>query len=615
MFTHKKIDWLRWHKRKTFIRINCFIICAILLIILLLQYPIISNAESTNTFKLSDYWYGSEFLLNEDGPSETGLSRNNVFYNSQYPHATAFKDSSFYSSYGDTIKDIFDNYEFTFPSIGSNEPYNTLDTFITSSSNCYIMTPYVANPTSVYIFITHDGTASSVPYYGSLNASSGFAPSGPSTPLICYTLNLTNGTVSSGSYSSTGGNVPQALSFIYGSDSIYFTANNQDINYLFLNGKSGRGRGGFGGGIDTSILDNDYIGENSFIVPSGSAINNFNLVIGIDLNKSQVQELSSGNYSYQLDITMNATCSLTKGLRNAESQLLADYGLSFPAGTQTATNLNLAFSDTITDKLTSPLIKIPSSVFNDGLITSGGKTAVPFCNYVAQYVDKSGFIDKTDIFPTAVSGMTVGPLSMPTYTRNTNYFKQGNIVYDFSLTVYKGESEITSLPLACTYNVTTGDYNPYSNGGGKSQEQVQTTIQQNNENKTPSDPDYKDPDDYSPSITPSNNDNSSNSNSNSSSSSNPTIYNNATITLPQQQSSYPSTGVMRSFIRIINNDKNDTVDDLTTLTNSNGYIALCNNALSSIPASIWIIWANALKAIFGIIISALFLKILINWAT
>ena len=53
----------------------------------------------------------------------------------------------------------------------------------------------------------------------------------------------------------------------------------------------------------------------------------------------------------------------------------------------------------------------------------------------------------------------------------------------------------------------------------------------------------------------------------------------------------------------------------STLTNSNGYIALCNNALSSIPASIWIIWANALKAIFGIIISALFLKILINWAT
>ena len=159
-----------------------------------------------------------------------------------------------------------------------------------------------------------------------------------------------------------------------------------------------------------------------------------------------------------------------------------------------------------------------------------------------------------------MSNVTVGPVSLPGYNE-TEWFNNCNISYRFEMNIYnENDDMITTLPIVMTYNPMTGAQSNPSNGGGKSQQEVQQTIQQNNQDKTPSDPDYKNPDDYSPSITPSNNDNSSNSNSNSSSSSNPTIYNNATITLPQQQSSYPSTVSFLSLLIILIKERITPVD-------------------------------------------------------
>lgn len=589
--SYKKIDRLRWHKEKAFIRMVCAFSCAILLIILLLMFPIVSDADEP---KISDYYFINDILKLSDAQSH---NNENGFYSvpdNIFNSPTFISDDSI--NYYDQLKNLWDC---DFPSgLGNN----------------YNMTVYVS--TNNQIKVIFDGQSISLNYDSNYNYLT--PPSIYSDSPIVYTFN--NNSLVYDSYLDGGSykNISDCNYILYTTMPInmYYQNADRNLNYLLIENKVGRGQGGFNVAqpIDNSIIDNDYIGENNFLYLNGSSINNFYMIAGIDLNNTQINDLSSGDYTYSLDITLNSTCSLSKGSRNAESQLLADYGLSFPSGSQTAVNLNLSFTNNISDTLTSNIIQIPSSVFNDGLINSNGKTAVPLCNYISSYVDKTGFTDKIDVFNLAVSGQTFGPFSMPTYTRNTNYFKQGNVVYNFVLNIYKNGTALTTIPIATSYNATTGEVDPYSTGGGKSQNDVQQTINQNNENKTPVDPDYKNPDDYKPSITPSNNDNSSNSNSNSSSSSNPTIYNNASITLPKNDT-YPSTGVMQSFVRIINNDKNNTVNDLNELVGGNGYIQLVNYALYAVPQNVWNVWIIGLKAILGICVSAFFLKILINWST
>ena len=582
----KRFDFSKRHN----ISAICFIAIMIVTFVLCYSFPVV-HAESNNTFKLSDYWFGSDFLLNENGPTETGLSRDNVFYNSQYPHATAFKDSSFYSSYGDTIKDVFDNYEFTFPSIGSNEPYNTLDTFITSNSNCYIMTPYVANPTSVYIFITHDGKASSVPYYGSLNASNGFAPSGPTTPLICYTLDLTTGNVSSGSYSSTGGNVPQALSFIYGSDSIYFTANNQDINYLFLNGSSGRGSGGFGGNYpDESAYNNLVFAQSDFIfthqtyyAPYSSSVNTGSAVpVGTISFKGQPNDYQLEHpeeftlqirfvFEYDVDYKNQTGSEVsyfkkTSTLLNNEKNLRINFGNSQPyfipltTFIQNKNNADFVIKDVFDNlysdgnSLTGLLAQskeITSLSYNKFLITC-------YANIIANNQTSGGYIENYN-FNSRMGATTTNNIDTNPNPYTPKPSEQASDDPDTSNITPKpnvpgpGGSDETTSPSTNTTTTT-------SNGGS----QIVIT-------------------------------NSPTFNNNSSASSNATSNGNG-------------GGMIPTLLSYLSNGQQSSVSTMQNVADTNGWLNVVNSTYTFVPVSVW----NSLIFYFGIALSILIVGFIIS---
>lgn len=593
MSNHKKIDWLRWHKRKYFIRINCFIIVSILLIVLFLQFPIV-HAEST---LIKDHFFQKGMLNCEDGITYYGGDFQSTVLNDTNRTIFYSNQDSNYETYINYLDDIYNN--------------NSVDISGFTNPNIIVLN---GSSTQLYI-IVFDSTDL---YMTGGNNNFGINLSFPSGRR--YTYNKSNGTFSSSYTSSPSLDGVTNLRIMACSCQIYYRYGNSSsgqswqyspYNYIYSSNNSGVGSGGFNASsIDSSIIDNDYIGENSFMYGDGVSINQWNLIIGLDLNEAQMSEINK--YHYVLDCSLQAYYTLAKGIsRNQETSLLQSYGLTWASNNRNV--ITMDFSKTYTDTLTTNYFTIPSTVFNDGLLCNG-YTAVPLVNYISTYVPKGSTTNEIQSFFIAMSNVNVGPFSLPGYNE-TEWFNNCTISYNFSMNVYNENDDlITTLPLAMSYNPMTGQQSNYSNGGGKSQSEVQNAINQHNENKTPTDTDYKNPDDYKPSISKDNNDSSSNSNSNSSSSSNPISTSNASVTI-NQPSTYPTTPIMNKFISIIHNEKQGSVDKVESIIESNGYIELCNQALSAVPQPIWDAWTLAIKAILGILVSAFFLKILVNWST
>lgn len=217
MSNHKKIDWFRWHQRKMWIRINCAILSAILLIVLLLMFPIVSDADNP---KISDYFFIKEILNLSDAISHNGESGYYTVNSNLFNEPTFLSDSS--SDYYDELESLWDC---DFPSgFGSN----------------YNMTVYVSTNNEVKVIL--DGASIHLNFDSNYNYL---------TPPVVYggspcTFTLSNGSLINQTWLEGGSykNINDCNFILYSTAPIVIYPS-INLNYLLIENKVGHGQGGF----------------------------------------------------------------------------------------------------------------------------------------------------------------------------------------------------------------------------------------------------------------------------------------------------------------------------------------------------------------------------------
>lgn len=302
--SYKKIDWLRWQHRKNFIRINCAFMCAILLIILLLMFPVVSDASET---KISDLYHFSSILNSDDAleyysgePYDTVLTSQN-YRNIYYDKTTAL-------TYEQSLKNLLDK---------------SVD--ISSLNNPYI-TVIIKNSTEFYVFF-HESTISAYSNYSNLNVNI----SSDGTNCLQYVYNTSTGSLL---YMNTQGLVFSSSArciFLLSTSPINYRWNptgvNGEINYMLEQNQCGSGGGGLNivppypeeTSYNNLVLDQaDFIfSHQSYFAPYNKDINTGNVYpIGHirfegtpnDYQKEHSNEFSLVfNFSFEYDVNYKWT--------------------------------------------------------------------------------------------------------------------------------------------------------------------------------------------------------------------------------------------------------------------------------------------------------------------
>lgn len=600
MNDHKKIDWLRWHKRKYFIRINCFIMVCILLIVLLLQFPIV-HAES---FKISDLYYFNNILNSEDALASLGGEPYQTVLSSSSLRVNPFFDKETALSYEEKLIDMFDN---TVDLSGLTNPYMSVCVNGNDSSHLYVafhesnLTRYCnfdnvtcgldCSSAKVY---SYDLTYGNFTYYGT-----GISWSGQ------VNLNVLLSTA------------PIIYTYYPASYSSY------DYNYMVNNGDCGSGPGGLNiSGRDTSASEHKRVYEGSCVYMQFSNLNTGNLHIVCKTDDYQ----KSNGYYVKLRVSNSTSVHQNALYTYKRSGTTGDFLNNFDVPNNTFNRGQYTeFDIPLSDFSNSGDYTIDLYNLNNGLTDSNERTLHSFA---------SNFEDSSTGLKSAMESMVFSLLTVINYKfydANASSYNVAldSFVYDVSVALCGGsgndatEEIFDSFTLDMVSGALTQQEYPQSTEDDV-KEQLNTTIIPNNYVPSPQNPSY--PDAYNVTVpnTPSNNNDNSDTNNNNVAPTNnnnvtngdysPSVVNNNNVTI-EQGNKYPDKGVMSSFIRIINNDKNNAVNDVNTLVAGNSFIQLCNNTLYAVPSQFWNAWLIALKAILGIIVSAFFLKILINWST
>lgn len=591
--SYKKIDRLRWHKEKAFIRMVCAFSCAILLIILLLMFPILSDADEP---KISDYYFINDILKLSDAQSH---NNENGFYSvpdNIFNSPTFISDDSI--NYYDQLKNLWDC---DFPSgLGNN----------------YNMTVYVS--TNNQIKVIFEGQSISLNYDSNYNYLT--PPSIYGGSPVVYTFN--NNSLVYDSYLDGGSykNISDCNYILYTTMSInmYYQNADRNLNYLLIENKVGKGQGGFNVvSPNTDIKDHMQLYEKSsmYLVPSTMNSGNFYIYPNID----DFQEQRKLDYSLILNVSCNYNVSYNNGgsyvVKYNNTSVRNYYNITASASNWGGSH---DFVFPLNDAIGGTSISLNS--INDSLITSSGNSITALAGGLSESATNDGFMKP---ILQAIGGTTVAGVQVDI----SNILNQGWDIllngcdYHFELYLKNNSTNvISSNPcLVYDYNFITGsgsiNYDNLSDNE-KVKQANDSEIVPPEYNYNNDEPNY--PDTYNPNNNnePSNNNNSPNNNNNVTNGDySPSVVNNNNISVVPNNSSLPDKGVMNKFVRIINNDKNNTVNDLNELVGGNAYIQLINNALYAVPQNVWNVWITALKAILGICVSAFFLKILINWST
>lgn len=600
MSDHKKIDWLRWHKRKYFIRINCFIMVCILLIVLLLQFPIVHADEPT----VGDYFHMEDILNYEDALSHNGESGYYNVPDNIFNAPTFYGSKGDVSSYYDKLKAVFELPFSTFSGVGTN--YNMTICKQLNSDN---------------LVIIFEGQSISLNYQG--DTYSYIRPPSIYSDTPKYFVFDGSNIISSGYYQ--GGSYKDIsdcdyILFTSMNVNMYYQNADRNLNYLKIDNKMGQGSGGFGvPDPDTSIEDNMFLYGGGVALSSSTFKDGILYVCALPTN-TQV------NDNYKIIVDVNGFVSVTPD--SLFSLLFNGYSMSRMYGIVAGQTNSRQFSGQI---------EIPFSDFSNGVYTLQLDNVYEQC-HVSGY--DSNFLKLAEFITTNSNGwnMAYAPfynyvvgaksfgikdfsLSLPAFLNpidEQNKFNINGATVTFNMYVSNSDGSKTSEgSYTFTHDFVSGRSNTVDNIT-KTPDEVADSTNDNDYNNyepsmpvipndSPQQPSYQNP------LVPSNN--TDNSSSNSNVINNPqsnSINNNISI---MQSNKYPEKGVMQSFIRIINNDKNNAVNDVNTLVAGNEFINLCNNTLYAVPNQYWNVWLVALKAILGICVSAFFLKILINWAT
>lgn len=218
--SYKKIDSLRWHKEKAFIRMFCAFSCAILLIILLLMFPIVSDADNP---KISDYYFIKDILKLSDAVSHNGESGYYSVDGNIFNEPTFLSNDSM--NYYEQLQGVW---YCDFPSgIGSN----------------YNMTVYVSTNNEVKVIFA--GQSVALNYDSNYNYLTPPSIFGDSPIVYKYENNSLTyiGYLDGGSYK----NINDCNFILYTTMSInmYYQNADRNLNYLLIEGNVGKGSGGF----------------------------------------------------------------------------------------------------------------------------------------------------------------------------------------------------------------------------------------------------------------------------------------------------------------------------------------------------------------------------------
>lgn len=604
MSDHKKIDWLRWHKRKYFIRINCFIMVCILLIVLLLQFPIV-HAESV---KISDLYFFNNILNSEDALSSLGGEPYQTVLSSSSLRVNPFFDKETALSYEEKLLDMFEQ---TVDLSGLTNPYMSVCVNSNDSSHLFV----AFHESNLTRYCNFDNVTCG------LDCSSG--------KVYSYDLNY-------GTFSYIGTTISWSGQFnfniLLSTAPIIYTYypssySSYDYNYMLSAGDCGSGPGGLNiSGRDTSASEHKRVYEGSCVYMQFSNLNTGTLHIVCKSDEYQ----RTNNFFVKLRVSNSTQVSENTAYTwhhkrvGVDGDYLNNFSVpnnTFNRGTYAEYDIPLSAFGNGGD------YSIDLSTLNQGLLDSNERSLYSFNScFEDSSVGSAGSEGLATIVWSLLS--TVNFKFYDKYETDYNLKLISN-VYDVSVALCGGsgndatEEIFDSFTLDMVSGATSSQEYPQTTENDV-KEQLNTTIIPNNYVPTPQKPSY--PDAYNITVpnTPSNNNDNNDTNNNNVAPTNnnnvtngdysPSVVNNNNVTI-EQGNKYPEKGVMNSFIRIINNDKNNAVNDVNQLVAGNDFVRLCNNVLYAVPNQYWNVWLIALKAILGIVVSAFFLKILINWST
>lgn len=392
---------------------------------------------------------------------------------------------------------------------------------------------------------------------------------------------------------------------LYLSDSLGGTTEGKvDYNYTSLNSS------GSGGGVsDQDIIDNKYLGLNNYIGITGSSINNADLKLIVDLNSDQMKFID--HYSYTINITFyaNALISNSKG-----SSMLSSYGYSVDSSNASgSTFFDKTFTGSISDSMNSNIISIGSTVYNDD-ISSSGKTAVKFTNWVTNNVSTAGVYTASQEFQSIASQVI---FKNPLYTSN-NAAELNQLYYDLSATIYYDGVSITNVPIAGTYNAISGQNTLYSNPG-VDQSKVDQVIDDNNQGLQPGDDGFLNKNDYQGTISVHSGNSSASGGSGGNIESgaivinnNPTFNNN---TSSSSESGLGGGGLIGFITGLIIGNKKSSTDSMEEMVNSSGWFGVINQVYGFVPVQVWNLVFGAFTAAIGIVIVSFIISIVIKFIT
>lgn len=281
---------------------------------------------------------------------------------------------------------------------------------------------------------------------------------------------------------------------------------------------------------------------------------------------------------------------------------------------------------------TNNVFKLNSSIINDYIsdsynaysIIGGTKdfvvTPSVFFDRVSNLKVKN-YYNIPDIFNDVLMNSLNVSSSMPYYSNDVSFQVQ-SAVFNYSIDILDRDGvSILSAPLSCQYDVMNGQstitFNP-----GVNKDKVDQVVNDHNQDKNPSDPDYKNPDNYLPTVqqqpnVPSNNTNNNTTNvsqgSYSAYAQGGSVTNN--IVVPSDTRDDLPNGFFTNLFNLIHGEKNTDIELLENTSGISGVMYLFEVSMSWIPPEVISIWTTFLKATLGICVGAFFLKILVNWST
>lgn len=578
-----KIERLRIHKQHLFIKAVAWLtILTFLITLLFLGFPIVCNAD--DGFLISDYFFCDE-LLSNNGLDKSGIYNTSISSN----HSPYYDDTS---QFDDIVKNIMntsitevnisdDNYPlYNMYILGNNDGSNIIVIFSDQSKILRYSTDTYLGWPSYASFYRYDYNNNDLDYIG--------------TQI---------------------GNISDFNHVIFASGQVNFSGpgyTTSDINYLLLDNKMGRGPGGYNvpDANSDSIKNHQKLYNGSTMYLSTSNLNNGALHI---IAKSDDVQKKQGKVKLTVSVSTTVKHNSTFHYRlSASNGLFSDnYNVpdnNFNIGTYASYEIPLSEFDS------NGNYSIDLNTLNTGLWNNNEKTLEDFNQ---NFQDQSTYAKKT-ITSVFFYLLTIGNASWDYSQLDDFDYSLLSEVYDCQASLIMGEHE---EPIkGFQYEMVSGslteqDYDLPDEDSVK--DALDTNIVPNDYTPTPQKPKY--PDAYNITVPNSNTDIDTNNDSSSSSDNNVTVsggdnsvINNVTIT---QNDKYPQKGVMTSFLKIINQDKNDAVKYIGETSGINGYLYLLQTSMSWIPQEVWTVWIKYLQAILGICVGAFFLKILINWST